>query len=120
LGRDQDVRWLDVAMQLASCVQHRYAISELTERADESFAREMFASLSTHIPDEAHTPHAFHREERSLIIDEQLVQADQVRMCDVGQAAELALQSIEVGGATPAQRFQRHHLVSESVVHFVD
>ena len=73
-----------------------------------------------HVIDEAHARHELHREEAALVLDEELIEAHQVRVRHVGEASELPFQPIEVGRTGPQKRLQCDDLVANSVVHFID
>ena len=75
---------------------------------------------ASHVVDEAHARHELHREEAALVLDEQLVEAHQVRVRHIGEASEFSFQPIEVGRARPQEGFQCDDLVANSVVHFID
>ena len=75
---------------------------------------------SSRVLDKAHAPDEFHCEKTSLVVDEQLIKTHQILMSHIGKASELALQTIERGGARLTQGLQRNDLVSDSVVHFID
>ena len=75
---------------------------------------------SSRVVDKADAADEFHREETPLVVDEQLIEADQILMSDIGKASEFALQTIERGGARLTQGLQRNDLVADSVVHFID
>ena len=72
------------------------------------------------VVDEAHASDELHREETPLVLDEEFVEADQVRVRHIGETAELALQAIEVGRAGAEQGLERDDLVTDAVVHLVD
>ena len=85
-----------------------------TSRSSEASAR------SARVVDEAHAPDELHREETPLFLDEQFIEADQIRVSHIGEASELPLQTIEVGCAGAKQGLQSDDLVTDPVVHFVD
>ena len=75
---------------------------------------------SAHVLDEAHAVDELHREEAPVVLDEQLVETHQIRVRHIGEASELPLQPIEIGGAGAKQGLQRDDLVADAVVRLVD
>ena len=59
---------------------------------------------TSRVVDEAHALHELHREETAVVLDEQLVEAHQIRVRHIGEASELPLQPIEVGRRRSAAR----------------
>ena len=64
--------------------------------------------------------HELHGEEALRVLDDELVQGHQVPVGDVGQAAELSFEVIEISRVDAQQRLQCDDLVAGPVVHFVD
>ncbi len=61
-----------------------------------------------------------HGEEPQLPFGQQLVEAHQVRMADVGQGAEALLEAVERLGASGAQHLERHQALLPPVERLVD
>ena len=73
--------------------------------------------------EEVHALHELHREQPQPALADQLVEGDQVRMHDVGERAELALESVQ-GRRVPApqdlQRDDGARLAVERLVHHAE
>src|SRR5690606_41038762 len=84
-GGDEDVRWLDVAMDAAESVE------ELED------TRELKKEVTKIVPlvdgrAQVDAVDVVHREERVFCVDDELAQLDQGGMCEVAQHAKLALE----------------------------
>ena len=75
---------------------------------------------ASRVIDEAHALDELHREKTAVVLDEQLVEAGEIRVSDVGETSKLPFQPIQIGGTGPQQGLQRDDLVAHSVVHLVD
>ena len=53
-------------------------------------------------------------------LDDQLMETHEVRVSDIGEAAELPLETRDVGRARPQEGLERHDLVANGVVRRVD
>ena len=53
------------------------------------------------------------------LFDDELIQADHVRVRHTGEASEL-VQSVDAGGRGVAQGFERHDLAAGEILNFVD
>jgi hypothetical protein len=105
-------------MKLADLVQRLNPDEELPEDVPDPLRMER--RRSTNVFEEIDAVHELHREETIRAVHDELVQRYQVRMRDVCQAAELALEAVDVGRPRTKQRFQRHDFVADPVVNFVD
>ena len=107
-------------MKLAFAVQHANPFDELPEDVPDPLpAKRRGRRRSTNVLDEVDALHELHREEAIGAFHDELVQRHEIRMGDVGQAAKLTLELIDVGRSRPKQRFQRDDLQADPVVHFV-
>ena len=121
VGCDQDVGRLDVAMKLAPVGAAPNPVDELPEDVPDALRMERRRRRrSTNVFDEVDAVHELHREETIGAVHDELVQRHQVRMRDIRQAAELALEPVDVGRPRAKQRFQRDDFVADLVVDFVD
>ena len=68
---------------------------------------------ASRVIDETHARDELHREETALVLDEQLVEAHQIRVRHIGEASELSFQAIEVGRAGPKQGLQCDDFVAD-------
>ena len=105
---DQHVRRLEIAVQLAGLVQREQRVDELDQRAAQPLlvnrrredvlarARRAARLRRAHPVDERHALDELHREVPVALGGVQLVQRDEVRMHDVGERAELALEPVQV------------------------
>jgi hypothetical protein len=118
--RDQDVGRLDVAMKLGVAVQHANPFHELPEDAPNLLRpKRRGPRRPANVLDEVDAVHELHGEETVGAFHDELIQRDKVRMRDVDQAAKLALELADVGGARAKQCLQRQDLAADPVVHFV-
>jgi hypothetical protein len=76
--------------------------------------------VGRHVPDEVDAVDVLHREEPPLAPREELVELDEVRVHDVGERAELALEAIERVRVGAQQRLERHARVALGVEHLPD
>ena len=74
----------------------------------------------SHVLHEIDALHELHREEAVRALDDQLVERHQVAMGDIGEAAELPLEVIDVGRPGAPQRLQGDDLIASAIVHLVD
>ena len=107
-------------MQLASTVDRGNAFNELLQRIDQAVGRAVAAIGASRVLDEVDAIDQFHGEEALVVVDEQLIEADEIRMRHIGQDPELLLQPKQVGGTAPAEGFERDGFVAKGVVHVVD
>ena len=61
-----------------------------------------------HVGDNGHAAHELHRKEPVAAVAQELVERDEIRMRNVGQRPELALEAIKRGSFAVAQELQRH------------
>ena len=115
---DQDVRRLDVAVQLARGVHGAHPLDELAKGSPE--AHGVHGGFS-HVEEEVHAVDALHREEDFAVVSlHELVEAHQVRVADVREGAKLLLEEVEREGVEVEQRLRREQLRALAVEHFVD
>jgi hypothetical protein len=116
VGLDQDVRRLHVAVKPAVAVKR----DEPLPQPAEQLARAVRAPL--HVADRRLAAHQLHREERGVVVGDELVQLDEVRMAQLGEVAELALeprQALRVRATQDLERDRRRaaRAVIEDLVH---
>ena len=107
-------------MQQAFAMQRGDAVDELAQRLAEPIDVEARPIWTANAVDEVHAADQLHREERPIVFDEQLVETDNAGMRDVGEAAELTLEPVEVDRAGAAQGLQRDGFIPMRVVRFID
>ncbi len=73
-----------------------------------------------HIFQETHPVDEFHHDEPNSPVRDQLVEAHQVGMGDIGDAAELALEALQRRRSEPLHRLQGHNLTTRPVESAVD
>jgi hypothetical protein len=64
--------------------------------------------------------HELHREEATLLFDDKLVQADQVRMRYTGEASKLLFQPVDGGGSGASHGLERDDLATNEILDLVD
>jgi hypothetical protein len=87
----------------AGVVQGGHARDELGETG----AQALLAAGGADVVEEMAPLHQVHGEEPARAVGRQLVQADQVRVHEVRDRAELALEALHVGGEATALRLER-------------
>ena len=92
---DQDVRRLQIAVEVAERVELADRVRDAAERAAQRAGTGGARVLGQH-----HAVDQLHREERRVVADHEIEEPDQPRDVDVGQRAEL--------GLDPDQRVERH------------
>ena len=129
VGPDHDVGRLDVPMELALAVQRRHARHELPQDAPHQAGIGALA-LRTGVPASATGVRTYSdtpRPSTSSIVKKQcvrlhhqLIETHEVRMRDIGEAAEFPLETRDVGRARPQQGLERDRFVAHAVVYRVD
>ena len=107
-------------MQLASTMDRGDAFNELLQRIDQAVRNIIAAICAPRVVNEVDAVDQFHGEEALFVVDEQLIEAHEIRMRHIGEDAELLLQPKQVGGTAPAEGLERDGFVAKGVVHFVD
>ena len=142
LAGDQHVRRLEIAVDHAGAVQgveahrelaHAVAEARLVEAARQrrlgaavagvAAAIAAPARLGVRLPDvieERHAGDQLHREEPVAVGVEQLAEAHQVAVLEVGAGAELGLQAVQRVGLDRAHGLERHHQLALAIVGLVD
>ena len=75
---------------------------------------------AAHVLEEVDAVDQLHREEPLILVREKLVQPDEVRVGDVGEGPELALQPEERLDVAVAESLEGHHLVALPVERLID
>ena len=105
--RDQHVRRLEIAMQLAGAVDREHAFRHLAEHVPQSRNVECG---SAHGAEEIHALDELHRVEPLVTLDDELIETHQVRVGHVGEHAEFLLEARDRVGTGVEQRLQRYQL----------
>ena len=102
----QHVIRLDVAMDLARCVQRLQPVTQLQQNPPQPLRVQSLVPIPD-VADHVAAVDQLHREEPLLAIAVQLAQAHQVRVLDVDQRTELVLERIERLAVQPLQQLER-------------
>jgi hypothetical protein len=122
---DQDVGGLDVAVDLPVTVQEVESLGELDQGLSQTIEVPRRSSSrgvqpTAHVLDEARTRHELHREEAVALADEELVQAHEIRMAQLGEGAELPLEPVDLFRAEMSQGLRGHREPESRVMDTVD
>jgi hypothetical protein len=119
----EDVGRLDVAVHEVGGVKRQKAARELTQRCPHArlvvpVGPEPVAVA--HVLDEALPRQKLHREEPLAVVVEQLAEAHEVAMRDVGERAKLVLEALDSVAVGRAQRLQGYFRFPLAIEHLVD
>lgn len=111
----QDVVGLQIAVQLAGRMQRRQAATQLRQRIAE---RHLIAVRG--VCQKVRAVDELHREIRHVRLDVELVQHNQVGMCQIGERSKLALEGIQRGRPGAVQKLERQRRLSQRIERLVD
>jgi hypothetical protein len=124
LARDDDVRWLEIAVHRTRAMQRIESRRELANRIAQPHLRRRrivgLARAIAHPVEERPALHELHREEPVTVIVKQLAEAHEVAMLEIHASAELRLQAIQRLRIELTHRLERDEhpaLVIERLVH---
>ena len=113
IGRDHHVGGLEVAVDDVVAVQGHHAHRQLRDRRAQP--RLVEPAAGPDILEEVNAPEQVHREEPLRAVGLQAMQADQVRVADIGGRAELALEAVEPGPVNIRQQLERDAIAPHEV-----
>ncbi len=134
-ARDENVRRLDVAVDLASFVQRQEAQYELPEGLAQPrkiagpgcsigrpgvVAARRLRHRATHVLEKVDAIEQLHGEEPAPSVLEEVIEPDQVRVAQIRERPELALEAHERLGRQRADGLDRHALRQRQVDRFVN
>ncbi|MFN8642593.1 MAG: hypothetical protein U0802_13435 [Candidatus Binatia bacterium] len=122
---DEDVRRLHVAVDDAVRVQRLQPADELVKRRAHALVVELghggvHGRAAAQVVDDVDAVDQLHREEALLVVDDEVVELDQVRMRQAGERAELLFEQVDLFRRVGAQGLQRHVAAEHGVVRQVD
>jgi hypothetical protein len=111
------VQRLEVAMQLAGRMQRRDPLGQLTQRRTQPLEAQ---PGGPHVAQEVGAGHQLHREEPFVVLAEELVQGNEVRVTDVGEGAKLAFEAEQGIGRELVELLEGYGRGALPVVRLVD
>ena len=113
VGRDHHVGGLEVAVDDVVAVQGHHAHRQLRDRRAQP--RLVEPAAGSDVLEEVDTLEQVHREEPLRAVGLEAMQADQVRVADIGGRAELALEAVESGPVDVRQQLERDAITPHEV-----